>query len=128
MSSRIIIPEIVGEGSGGKAQSGRSGGFARRPGGMAPVTGLGAMVRALAAGLVLVAGVATVMFLGGIVLIAVAVMFVVAWLGARLGGRRASGRTVVIRSTRPEGPTGRTILIERRYESEHGRSGDARRP
>lgn len=120
MSSRVIIPEIIDEGSEDRS---RVGGADRFPFGVRrqpPALGVGSMLRALAAGLMLVAGVTVAMFLGGIVLLVLGGLFFFAWLFARLGWKsRRGGPTVVVRSMRSDGPMGSTILIERSIQSGH---------
>lgn len=129
MSSRVIIPEIVEEGSRGRFAGGGGGVFPRGPKRDAPATGLGSLLSALTAGLVLVAGMAAMMVLGGIFLVVAGVLLAAGWVAARLGGRRRrSGPSVVVRSTRTDGPMGSTVLIEKRYVSGRPGSDGAGRP
>jgi hypothetical protein len=96
MSSRVIIPEIVGEDP--RSRPGSRPEDSRRL--TAPLPGWGSMLRALLAGLFLVVGVGSALFLGGLLFIVFAVIFALASLIAALGGRsRARSRTVVVRST-----------------------------
>ncbi len=113
MSSRVIIPEIIGEGGESHAAYGQ-GTRPDPPRFQPPAVGMGAMLRALGAGVVLVVAVSAILLLGFTFLLIAGAVFSVFWLAALLRGKpRKSSQTVVFRTTRTDGSGNSVVVLER---------------
>lgn len=123
MTPRVIIPEIVGEERRGH-QSRRPD--PRRP--QPPAVGVGAMLKALAAGVVLVVAVSAIFLLGLTFMVFFTAVFSLFWIASLIRGKvRGDRSSVVVRSTRTDSPMGSTIFIER-YDSRRDSSRHGDRP
>lgn len=124
MEPRVIIPEIVGEEHGGRHQGRRPD--PRRP--QPPAVGVGAMLKALAAGVVLVVAVSAIFLLGLAFMVLFGAVFAAIGLVSLIRGKTGGhASTVVTRSTRTDGPLGSVFLIER-YDTRDKSSDSGERP
>lgn len=122
MEPRVIIPEIMGEERTGSGPPPGS----RRP--QPPALGVGAMLKALAAGVVLVTAVSAILILGLTFMLIFGAVFAAIGLVSLIRGKiRGNASTVVTRSTRSDGPMGSVFFIER-FDSRNSSSGSGERP
>jgi hypothetical protein len=117
MSSRVIIPEIIDEAAENRGKYGRDHAHNGRPNPFRfqpPAVGLGAMLRALGAGVVLVIAASAIILLGFTIMLVFGAIFAVLGLVALLRAKFGKpSSTVVFRSTRTGGSRNNVFFLER---------------
>ncbi len=127
MSSRVIIPEIIGEGGESRSSYDR-GTRPDPPRFQPPAVGMGATLRALGAGVVLVVAVSAILLLGFTFLLLAGAVFSVLWLASLLRGKSSGpSQTVVFRTTRTD-RSGNSVVVLERLESRSSSQPDGARP